>query len=635
MARTVYRINGQEALRLLDRDEIAQGGEAVIYKIPPLYSEALKLYKQPNHPDFKDKPDAQKAIKAKLDMLQSKLREFPRGLPDKIITPVDFYTSTLNGTRIDGYSMKFLKGAIPFWNYTQSDFRERGGIDPNSVVGMERKLHGIVVGAHAVHVLFSDFNSLNILILGDEVYYVDADSMAWGRYISPLYTITYVDPLLCTWDPQKEVVELVRPHTENSDWYAYTVMLMESMVYSGPYNGNYRPKDPSKRMHPNMRPLKRVTVWNPEVIYPKWAFPIKVLPDNLVEYFIDVFHYDKRGVFPLSLLDNLRWTKCSNCGSFHARNACPYCAQIAPAAVKQKVIMRGNVVATRIFPTSTQSGTILHATTQNMIFRYLYHDGRELRREDGRVISKSVLDHLIRYRICGDATLFAKDGRLVVVDPLKKTETIQVDSFGTLPIYDANGDHYYWAEGGSLYRDGEVGPEFIGNVLENQTLFWVGPKFGLGFWRAGEITTGFVFDTNRSGINDTVNLPAIKGQLLNSSVTFSGERAWLFISTQVGGRTINQCIVVTQDGTVEATAEAQDGDGSWLGVITGKCAVGNFLLSATDDGIVRVEAGSGGISVTKEFPDTEPFVNARSLLFAHKDGLVVLSAKEIYILQIS
>lgn len=632
MTKTVY-IRGTP-LRLSDNDEVAQGGEAVIYKLPPTYVNAFKLYKQPSHKDFENDPVAQQNVRAKLEILQTKLREIPKNLPSRIITPIDFGTNS-SGTRIEGYLMKFLMGSVPFWNYSQSDFRDRGGVDPNFVVKLHRSLYDIVVGAHAVDFTFGDFNSLNILVLGDEVYYVDTDSGQWGKYLSPLYTVAYVDPLLCSWDPVREVPQLARPHNKNSDWYAYTVMLMENMIYTGPYMGNYRPKDPSKRIHMYMRPLKRVTVWNKEVVYPKAALPLKVLPDDLISYFLDVFHHDKRGIFPMSLLDNLRWTKCSNCGQVHARGVCPVCAQAAPAAVKQKVIQRGKVVATRIFPTSGESGTILHAATQHGEFYFLYHDGSSLKREDRTVVSPSGLDTQIRYRVHGYSTLFAKNGRLVVAAPGKQPEVIPVGSYGALPVFDANGKHYYWTANGSLYRDGDIGPEFIGNVLEDQTLFWVGSDFGFGFWRAGDITSGFVFDVERRAINDDVKIPSIRGQLINSTATFSKNLVWFFTTTQFGGRTINHCTVINSDGKVLANAEAQAGDDSWLGLITGKCAIGEMLFSATDDGIVRGELSGDRIVVVREYPDTEPFVHTGSYLFPHPEGLVAITGQEIYILKIS
>jgi hypothetical protein len=94
-------------------------------------------------------------------------------------------------------------------------------------------------------------------------------------------------------------------------------------------------------------------------------------------------------------------------------------------------------------------------------------------------------------------------------------------------------------------------------------------------------------------------------------------------------------VVIRRDGTIEAEAEAAQGDGSWLGVLRGKCAAEGFLLAATDEGIVRVEPAGGAIVQTRSFPDTEPFVDAACGLFAGPQGLYVVGRQEIRVLTIA
>jgi hypothetical protein len=92
--------------------------------------------------------------------------------------------------------------------------------------------------------------------------------------------------------------------------------------------------------------------------------------------------------------------------------------------------------------------------------------------------------------------------------------------------------------------------------------------------------------------------------------------------------------VIQPDSAVIATAQAERGDGSWLGTLRGKCAAGSFLLVATDDGIVRVEPHQGQILLTKEFPDTEPFVDSSCHLFVNQEGLHVIGRQEIRLLKV-
>ncbi len=61
-------------------------------------------------------------------------------------------------------------------------------------------------------------------------------------------------------------------------------MLMQSLLFVGPYGGVYRPTDKKKTVLHDARPLKRITVFDPEVRYPKPARPYNMLPDDLLGY---------------------------------------------------------------------------------------------------------------------------------------------------------------------------------------------------------------------------------------------------------------------------------------------------------------------------------------------------------------
>ena len=102
-----------------------------------------------------------------------------------------------------------------------------------------------------------------------------------------------------------------------------------------------------------------------------------------------------------------------------------------------------------------------------------------------------------------------------------------------------------------------------------------------------------------------------------------------------GGRTIHLCLTYSRAGALEATAEATAGDGSWLGTLRGKCATQGMLLAPTDAGIARIEVRDGALQKTREFPDTEPFVDAASQLLVGKDGVYVVGRSEITALKMS
>ena len=558
---------------------------------------------------------------------QNKLKEFPKNLPGRVITPNDLAADAQN--EIVGYTMEYLRGAEVLRKYADKGFRSKG-ITNDIVVNIFRDLHNTVSRVHKVGVVLGDFNYLNVMIMDSKAYIIDADGIQFGKYLCHGFTERFADPRLCK--PDLKVPVLYKPHNADSDWYAFAVMLMECLLFIHPYLGGiYRPKGAKKRVPQDARPLERITIFNSDVGYPKSASPYLILPDDLLHYFHRVFDKDKRGVFPLKLVEDIRWTKCSICGLEHARDICPKCAKVPETAIKEKIVIRGKVTSREFFRTG---GIILFAALGNDKLCFLYHENKSYRREGGTLVLNGELDQQMRFRLQGESTLIGKGDSLVILDPGKEKEIINVDCFRNLPIFDANEQNYFWVYGGQLKKSGRFGPEVIGEVLPRQTLFWVGPKFGFGFYYAGNLSVSFLFDVRTKGVNDNLKLPRIRGQLVDSTCVFTEKHCWFFTSFVDRGRTINRCVVLRYDGTVEAVSETRVGDGSWLSEIRGKCGVGNSLLVVTDEGIVSVEPEGGKIVKTKEFPDTESFVDLGCHLFLSREGLYVTSSKTIRLLTI-
>lgn len=604
---------------------IGSGGEADIFRIPG--GRAAKIFKPPTHQDYEGFPLDQKAAADRIALHQKKLPDFPKNVPDRVSSPQGLLTDKKG--KIVGYVMRFLDNVISLMETSDRSY-------PNNLVRDNFiDAHHTVCQLHP-QIILGDFNYLNELVRGVEVYFIDADSYQYGPYLCYTFTDRFVDPLLVRPKSGQEKKEMAgagslmlnRPHNENSDWYAFATMLFECLLFVHPYGGVYRPKDPSKRVLHDARPLSRITVFNSEVIYPKKGVHYNRLPDEMLQYFHQLFEKDQRGVFPLRLLEKMEWTKCAACGTEHARAICPECSHIAPAAVKEVTVIRGQVKSTRIFKTT---GTILFAAWQHGKLNYLYHENGKFKREDESVVIVGELDPKVRYRVQSEATLMGKTNQLVTLKPNTSLSSIIVDAYnGTLPMFDVNDKGKYWVTNGQLRRDGQFADVSIGDVLEGQTLFWMGQTFGFGFYRAGNIKVAFTFDAASTGLNDSVKLPRMRGQLVDSTCVFSKDRCWFMYTSSVGGKMTNTCVVIKPNGEVEATAEAEKDDGeSWLGTIRGKCAMGNFLFAPTDDGIVRVEPNNGGITVTREFPDTEPFVNAGSNLFPADGGLYIVDRNQI------
>ncbi|MFA6588597.1 MAG: hypothetical protein WCT08_06060 [Patescibacteria group bacterium] len=606
---------------------IGKGGEADIFVSN---NKAIKIFKSATHPDFTGMPIEQRLAEEKILEHQKKLPAFPKNLPARVIAPEDLVYDR-NGNKIIGYSMKLLSQAEVLLRYAERQFRQ-AGISNENIIKIFQDLHLTVSKLHSDRIIIGDFNDLNVMVKSTEAYLIDADSFQFGQFWCKLFTARFTDPLLC--NPRATSLELTNPHNANSDWYAYAVMLMQCLLFVGPYGGIYKPAKAQNRLPHDARPLKRITIFHPEVVYPKPAIPYGVLPDDLLQFFHKVFEKDQRGEFPNALFTNMRWTTCTACGKEHARAICPFCSQVAPAAIKETTVVRGKVIATRVFKTR---GLIVYAAYQENKLRWLVHENGEFKREDGTLVAKENLSPLMRFRIQGNSTLIGANGKVFTFIPGKSSTRLDVDSFGTLPMFEANSEKRFWLNNGNLMADGKLGvdyPQSLGEVLANQTLFWAGPKFGFGFYRAGNLCVAFTFDNNRRGINDRVKIPTLRGQLIDATCVFTNDRCWFLVSLQEAGKIINQCFLIRPNGQVEAWASAVQGDETWLGIIRGKCAANNLLFAATDEGIVRVEQSGNSLVETQKFPDTESFVNAGNYLFPGKEGIYVVGAHDISLLRI-
>lgn len=618
--------NGKR-LTLNPSDLIGKGGEADVYKIDP--KTVLKLYKKQNDPDYIGNLDAQQGAIMRLKEHQHKLPDFPVGLPYNVVVPKALaYEKSATGT-IVGYTMNYLDGLEVLLRLSDRQYREQGGIDGNKVIDLFRNLHFALRKVHAENVIIGDFNDLNILfdLTKDLTYLVDADSMQFGPYYCRTFTSRFLDPLLS--DPSKLL--LVQPHNQNSDWYAYAVMFFQSLLYVGPYGGVHKPAH-GKRLQHDGRVLQRVTLFDPEVIYPKPAIPYDRLPDDLLNYFLDAFKNDRRIIFPEHFLQTLRWTTCVNCGSVHARSRCPECA--LPGQVKETTVIRGKVTAITEFKTN---GQILHAVMQENRLRYLYHQNGEFFREGDRHVLKGGLDPKLRYRISRNRTLFGKGDRLVIVgDGL--SVPITTGTVGELSIFDASDDHHFWIEGNQIRRSEELGDDYIGTILPGRTMFWTGKTYGFGFYQAGLISRAFIFNVKSQGINELTQLPPILGHLVDATCVSSDKLIWFMTTTEENGRLLNHCLVIDPNGTIVASESADhQTDESWLNSgIRGHFATGMSLYVATDDGIRRVatDPKSGTISIAESFPDTEPFTSVNSQLLPGPGGIYVISPHDITILRI-
>lgn len=619
----VFINNKQFALNA--QNSIGKGGEADIFNAGS--GICLKIFKDENHPDFTGFPDEQKRAKERILEHQQKLPLFPKNLPNSIIKPLELCREFPGGP-IKGYSMIFLENAQLLRNYSKRDFREKG-VSNEEVIKIFKELSKTITEIHAQNVIIGDFNDLNVLLKENVPYIIDADSFQYGKFVCQLYTERFLDPVLC--NSQLNIFSPLKPFNSDSDWYAFNVMLFQSLLFVDPYGGIYKPRNSSKQIPYYLRPLQRITIFNPDVIYPKTAIPYSVLPEELLQHFYMVFEKDKRGEFPLKIIEDIKWVKCPKCSIIHAKINCPVCTKLTPALIKELKTIRGSVIVQRVFKTK---GQILNAVVQRGKLRWLYNEDGSFIRENGEAIVSGKLNPLIKTRIIGERTIIGQKGQAAILEKDKKTERFAVDTFNNIPQFDTNSTNIFWINNGRLLKCGVLGEELVGNVLEGQTKFWLGEELGFGFYRAAQINTAFLFETKKHQINDSIKISNFPGQITDCTCVFAQEYCWFFVQVQHNGVLKNFCTLLDSKGNITAISQGIQGDGSWLGTIYGKCAFGSFLFSGTEEGLVRVEPSGGSILKTRQFPDAQEFVDGNCKILPDKSGLYIVNSNEINFMKI-
>jgi H/ACA ribonucleoprotein complex subunit 3 len=406
-------------------------------------------------------------------------------------------------------------------------------------------------------------------------------------------------------------------------------MLMQSLLYVDPYGGVYKPKSQAAQIPHSARPLQRITIFHPDVRYPKPAIPYKVLSDDLLQHFHNCFEKDWRGDFPKPLLESMRWTKCNQCGIEHLRTTCPICTPLItfPSSISRRVA-EGEGKTCKVIHIFQTEGVILQVTLQNNSLNYLYHANHEFKREDNTVLLSGEVDANIQFAIFGKSTIVTKQGKALTLNQ-GQTQAIATD------LIRANSFYRYWIDQGQLLRNGKLGNEYIGDILEGQTQFWIGETFGFGFYRAGSLSVAFTFDAKRVGICDRLNIPPIQGELIDANCVFSNDFCWFFTITQEQGNIIQRVSLLRHTGELVATIAEPKGNLAWLTNIHGGSAIANWLFVPTDEGIARVEVNNGQIMITKTFPETEPYVDSGCSLIVGSQGIYVIYTQKILQLQLS
>jgi hypothetical protein len=320
---------------------LAQGGEAEVYDLGD--GRVVKWWKPADHPDFDGMPDAQDIARKRLAEAPAKLRALPGRLPAAVVAPCGFALAGKKSTQVVGYLMPKVAG-VPLHSYGEPKWRRDHPVAGADLVCALLALHDAITELHRAHVVIGDCNDLNVLVDGPRVHLIDVDSYQFGGYTCPMFSERFVDPRLCS---AQQLVPIA-PHDEASDWFAFAVMAFRSLLGVGPWGGVHQPANPADRISPLQRALRRLSVYAADVLYPRAARSLSILPDELTAAFRAIFERDLRAPFPRVELERLRLRTCTSCGEEHGRVRCPACQT---AAHLPPVVIHGRLRWTAIAPT--------------------------------------------------------------------------------------------------------------------------------------------------------------------------------------------------------------------------------------------------------------------------------------------
>ncbi|MFT3838390.1 MAG: hypothetical protein QM723_15505 [Myxococcaceae bacterium] len=579
-------IVGQERARVTEADLLGEGGEARVYRWRDL---ALKVF---------HKPDAAK---------QQKVEALVAGvtLPTCVVAPIELVR---RNTSFAGYAMRRIDSAVEVAALSNRRYRE-STFPSARVTELFGALAAGLTQLHAAGVIAGDLNDGNVLARGAEPFLIDADSMQLFGLPCPVAHERFLDPRLYGVDLA------ARPaFDEGSDWYAFAVMLFNSLLYVHPFGGVH-----TSLPTPQRRAEARHSLYRPDVKWPRTALHHRVLPDDANDWFLRVFEKDERSAAPSQVLQ-LEWTCCA-CGATHARRVCPECQ--AAGKVRLEVLRhQGRCSSRTVFHTE---GQVVAAALRGGL-RYVYREKGQLRREGGEALG---IDAPPSARVipAGHATWIAQhDGVLLKLEAGRVVERSSTSTGPFGPTFTASSSAAWREEGGWLI-DLHTGAR-IGQVLEGQTRLWSGDKLGLGFYRAGGFTSAFLLRPGRPGLF-AIDLEPIDGRLVEAHCVFDDAHALLSLTTEKHGRETGSMVLFGIDGKRLAWANGPASDRMFQAPRS-RALMGGRVVTACDGGLLSLSVDQGRLVEGRLFVDAQGMVGAGDELIAQPDGsLFVVSVNEI------
>ena len=239
-------------------DLIQSGGEGMVFG---LGNTAVKLYHQPTP--------------AQTDKLRHWFgQRWP--LPADVLAPCAPVTDK-KGLLIGLQMPRLPAPAQPLKQLGQPNFWQQRNLTTRQIVPLFQQLHQTLSRLHQLQIIVGDLNETNIFFSpqGNQSFWIDVDSYQYDRFPCPVAMPAFLDPTLY------HVTNFgTRPYfTPLTDWYAFSVLLVKSLLQVHPYGGVHR-------QHKSLQARAKagVSILDSSVTYPPRARPPETLSDDLLHH---------------------------------------------------------------------------------------------------------------------------------------------------------------------------------------------------------------------------------------------------------------------------------------------------------------------------------------------------------------
>lgn len=256
-------VRGGTAVRLTDREFIAQGGEGVVYGRG---DRAFKIYADP----------------AKM-IPEAKIRELAALDRPNILRPLEVLLDERD--RPAGFTMKWVREAGPLCRLFTSAYRQRIGVTEATTLLLADRMREAVAAVHRAGCLMVDGNPFNYLVDRRDrttPYLIDVDSYRTPGFPATAFTPAVRDPL-------------TDDFTEMTDWFAFAVVVCQLFVGIHPFKGShpdFKKTDLAGRMKAG------ISILNPTVKLPPAARPLDEIPSAYRDWFQAMFERGERSAPP-------------------------------------------------------------------------------------------------------------------------------------------------------------------------------------------------------------------------------------------------------------------------------------------------------------------------------------------------